>query len=69
MVHVDPEVRDAYQDAWQRWQVQLNALHRVFLHDDPLDPPRLKGLLNREARAKDAYDIARLRLLGITAPE
>jgi len=26
---------------------------------------RLKGLLNREARAKRRYDRARLRLLGI----
>jgi hypothetical protein len=33
-----------------------------------MDPPRLKGLLNREARAKARYDEARLRLLGL-APE
>ena len=69
MIHIDPDVRDAYREAWQRWQTQLETLHRVFLHDEPLDPPRLKGLLNREARAKDTYDAARLRLLGIPAAE
>ena len=30
-----------------------------------LDPIRLKGLLNRESRAKRRYDLARLRLLGL----
>ena len=58
----------AYREAWARWQAQLSTLHEVFLDGAPLDPPRLKGLLNREARAKDAYDAARLRLLGIPAP-
>ena len=67
MVRVDPEVATAYREAWQRWQAQLETLHDVFLEQQPLDPPRLKGLLNREARAKDAYDAARLRLLGIPA--
>ena len=68
MVTVDPEVAAAYREAWERWQAQLSTLHEVFLDGAPLDPPRLKGLLNREARAKDAYDAARLRLLGIPAP-
>ena len=65
MVTVDPEVAAAYREAWQRWQAQLATLHDVFLDGARLDPPRIKGLLNREARAKDAYDAARLRLLGI----
>lgn len=65
MVTVDPEVADAYRDAWQRWQAQLTTLHGVFLEGVASDPPRLKGLLNREARAKEAYDAARRRLLGI----
>lgn len=67
MVRVDPEVATAYREAWQRWQTQLQTLHNVFLAGQPLDPPRLKGLLNREARAKAVYDTARLRLLGIPA--
>jgi hypothetical protein len=37
----------------------------VFLEGKRLDPIRLKGLLNRESRAKRGYDRARLRLLGI----
>jgi hypothetical protein len=37
----------------------------VFLEGKRLDPLRLKGLLNRESRAKRRYDQARLRLLGI----
>ena len=65
MVHVDAEVADAYREAWERWQSQLHTLHTVFLEGESMDPPRLKGLLNREARAKEAYDAARLRLLGI----
>ena len=65
MVTVDPEVAAAYREAWERWQAQLSTLHDVFLDGARLDPPRIKGLLNREARAKDAYDAARLRLLGI----
>jgi hypothetical protein len=65
MVHVDPEVASTYREAWEGWQAQLETLHNVFLEGESLDPPRIKGLLNREARAKDAYDAARLRLLGI----
>jgi hypothetical protein len=65
MVHVDPDVAAGYREAWERWQAQLETMHAVFLEGQGLDPPRLKGLLNREAKAKDAYDEARLRLLGI----
>ena len=30
-----------------------------------IEPDAIKGLLNREARAKEKYDVARLRLLGL----
>ncbi len=30
-----------------------------------MEPPKLKGLLGREARAKERYDAARLALLGL----
>jgi hypothetical protein len=46
---------------------QLEALHRVLLEGERLDPPRLKGLLNREARAKERYEQARRRLLGLSS--
>ena len=54
-----------YKDAYEVWQKQLAGLHEVFLEGKRLDPLRLKGLLNRESRAKRRYDQARLRLLGI----
>ena len=57
--------RDAYREAWERWQTQLDELHSVFLEGKRLHPSKMKGLLNREARAKAQYDEARLRLLGI----
>jgi hypothetical protein len=48
----------------------LQAVHRVVLGGERLDPPKLKGLLNREARAKERYDAARAEILGLeTGPE
>ena len=55
----------AYREAYDAWQRQLAGLHEVLLEGKRLDPIRLKGLLNRESRAKRAYDRARLRLLGL----
>ena len=62
---VDPERAQAYRQAYQAWQEQLRTLHRVFLDGERMEPPKLKGLLNREARAKERFDAARLALLGI----
>jgi len=61
----DEETKQAYREAYEAWQKQLADLHSVFLDGARLDPVRLKGLLNRESRAKRRYDRARLRLLGI----
>ena len=55
-----------YLDAYEAWQTQLQALHHVMLEGERLDPPKLKALLNREARAKERYDRARRALLGLT---
>ena len=57
--------RQAYRAAYDAWQKQLADLHAVLLDGRRLAPVRLKGLLNRESRAKRRYDTARLRLLGI----
>jgi hypothetical protein len=65
----EPERSRQYLEAYAVWQEQLQALHRVLLEGEPMDPPRLKGLLSRESRAKDRYDEARLRLLGLEPPE
>jgi hypothetical protein len=54
-----------YRDAYETWQRHLAALHEFFLEQKRIDPLRLKGVLNREARSKRKYDQARLRLLGI----
>ena len=54
-----------YREAYEAWQEQLEALHRVVLDGERLEPPKLKGLLNREARAKERYDAARAALLGL----
>ena len=62
---IDPERAQAYREAYEAWQEQLQTLHRVFLEGERMEPPKLKGLLNREARAKETYDSARLALLGL----
>ena len=59
-------VKEEYRSAYEDWQEQLQALHGVLLDGRRLEPPRLKGLLNREARAKERYDAARRRLLGLS---
>ncbi len=66
MPNIDEERKRSYREAWEAWRHQLDALHRVFLDGEPMDPPRLKGLLNRETRAKAKYDEARRRLLGLS---
>ena len=60
------ERRDAYLKAYEDWQRQLAGLHEVFLEGKRLEGDKMKGLLNREARAKQRYDEARLELLGIS---
>ncbi len=66
---VSDERREAYLAAYNDWQKKLGDLHAVFLEGTrtPVGD-QFKGLLNREARAKEKYDEARLELLGI-APE
>ena len=66
----DADRQQEYQRAYRAWQQQLDSLHRVVLDGETLEPPKLKGLLNREARAKERYDAAREALLGLdTAQE
>lgn len=59
------EVKREYSAAFRAWQEELTRLHQVLLEGERLPPPQLKGLLNREARAKERYEAARRRLLGI----
>jgi len=59
------DVKEEYRSAYAAWTEQLAALHSVLLDGERLDPVKLKGLLNREVRAKERYDAARKHLLGI----
>ncbi len=61
----DEQTKQAYREAYGTWQRHLADVHLVLLKGQHLEPPRLKGLLNREARAKARYDAARRHLLGI----
>ncbi len=63
------EIKRQYVGALEAWQKQLQDLHRVLLQGEKMDPPKLKGLLNREALAKERYDQARRRLLGLSGDE
>ena len=58
--------KQSYRQAYEAWTAQLSALHRVLLEGERLEPPKLKALLNREARAFERYDDARKRLLGLS---
>ncbi len=60
------DVKQEYRKAYEDWQEHLSGLHRVLLDRERLEPPKLKALLNREARAKERYDAARRRLLGLS---
>jgi len=59
-------VNEEYKTAYDTWTKHLAALHKVLLDGERLPPPQLKGLLNREALAKERYDDARRKLLGLS---
>jgi hypothetical protein len=65
MAFADEATATAYREAWEAWLKQVEHVHRVFLDGEMIRPDQIKGLLNREARAKEKYDAARLRLLGL----
>jgi hypothetical protein len=57
--------KQAYRDAYEDWKHQLAGVHDLLLDGKRLPPEQIKGLLNREARAKARYDEARRQLLGV----
>ena len=61
----DDATKQEYREALAYWQQQLEGLHEFLLEGERLGPEQIKGLLGREARAKERYDAARRRLLGI----
>lgn len=58
-----------YLEAYEDWHKKLLDLHEVFI-DGTKSPvgDQFKGLLNREARAFEKFQQARLDLLGIPTP-
>jgi hypothetical protein len=61
------EEKESYREALDGWRAQLERVHTLLLDGERLPPDQIKGLLNREARAKERYDAARRVLLGIDA--
>jgi hypothetical protein len=60
----------AYLEVYEDWQRKLGELHEVFIEGTrtPVGD-QFKGLLNREARAFEKFQQARLELLGIPRAE
>jgi hypothetical protein len=64
-MQVSEESRRAYLEAYEDWHRKLLELHEVLIDGKrQLAGDQMKGLLNREARAKARFDEARLTLLG-----
>jgi hypothetical protein len=64
-VQLDPEKRAAYSEAYERWRKDLDAVHRVLLDGEPMDPQRFVALLRHESHTKDRYDEIRQSVLGL----
>jgi hypothetical protein len=64
-MRVSEELRSQYMAAYSTWIRQIEAVHNFFFDESVLRPDKVKGLLNREANAKEKYDLARLKLLGL----
>ncbi|HLZ72763.1 MAG TPA: hypothetical protein VKV26_22900 [Dehalococcoidia bacterium] len=64
-MQLDQDKRAAYTAAYERWQRDLGALHRVLLDGDQLDPPHFVALLRRESKSKAKYDEVRQHVLGL----
>ena len=62
---IDSELKTEYLEALSYWQLQLQDLHELLLESKKMSPDKIKGLLGREARAKEKYDMLRLKILGI----
>jgi hypothetical protein len=57
--------KQAYVDAYERWQKDLQRLHRVLLDGEPLDPLHRVALLRSESHTHDRYEEARRLFLGL----
>lgn len=64
-MQLEQQRREAYLEAYGRWKRDLDALHRVLIDGDALDPPHLVALLRRESKSKARYDAVRESVLGL----
>ena len=64
-MQLEPEKRARYAEAYERWRRDLEALHKVLIDGEPLDPPHFVALLRRESKSKARYDEVRQRVLGL----
>jgi hypothetical protein len=68
-MQLDPERRVAYIEAYERWQRDLQAVHRVLLDGEHMDPLHFVPLLRRESKSKAKYEKAREKVLGLPGGE
>ncbi len=66
---LEGENRRRYVEAWERWRADIDALHRVLLEGESMDPLHLVALLRRESKSKEKYDAERVEALGLPAAE
>ncbi len=64
-MQLDAARRTEYTDAYERWQRDLQAVHRVLLDGEQMDPLHFVPLLRRESKSKAKYDEAREKTLGL----
>tara|TARA_Y100001970_G_scaffold233674_1_gene291421 strand:- start:3979 stop:4179 length:201 start_codon:yes stop_codon:yes gene_type:complete len=56
----------SYLEAYEYWQDAVQKLHHILFDENSTnDPAKIKGALNREIRAKEKYENARKKILGI----
>ena len=69
-MQVSEDRRKAYLQAYEDWHQKLLDLHAVLIDGTrQAAGDQMKGLLNREARAKARFDEARLALIGVPSPD
>jgi hypothetical protein len=57
--------KQAYREAYERWQRDLRRLHEVLLNGKPLDPLHRVALLRSESHSHDRYEAERRKFLGL----
>ncbi len=68
-MQLDAARRADYLKAYERWQYDLQAVHRVLLDGEQMDPLHFVPLLRRESKSKEKYDEARETALGLPGGE